>query len=180
MLLIFTFMLYKNILAVGCCMDLGIKTQKLMVCKYFILYIFKRKRIKTLTDGSRKAIFRDLAKNKLKSVPFYGQKTRRNSQRVYFLLTCLYCATYIGFSQNAILGLKNPFEGVGKGFWGLFGPDGGCGKAFWVTKIGILEVGKWAIYIFSAAAKNWGRSLAVIGSQRTIFLALPECRMNAW
>ena len=63
MLLIFTFMLYKNILAVGCCMDLGIKTQKLMVCKYFILYIFKRKRIKTLTDGSRKAIFRDLAKN---------------------------------------------------------------------------------------------------------------------
>ena len=63
MLLIFTFMLYKNILAVGCCIDLGIKTLKLMICKYFILYIFKRKRIKTLTDGSRKAIFRDLAKN---------------------------------------------------------------------------------------------------------------------
>ena len=116
-------MLYKNISVGGWCIDLGIKTSKLAVCKYFILYIFKRKRIKTLTDGSRKAIFRDLAKNKLKSVPFYGQKTRRNSQRVYFLLTCLYCATYIGFSQNAILGLKNPFEGVGKGFWGLFGPD---------------------------------------------------------
>ena len=63
MLLIFTFMLYKNILAVGRCMDLGIKTPKLMVCKYFILYIFKQKRIKTLTDGSRKGIFRDLAKN---------------------------------------------------------------------------------------------------------------------
>ena len=88
--------------------------------------------------------------------------------------------TYIGFSQNAILGLKNPFEGVGRGFWGFFGPDGGCEKAFWVTKIGILEVGKWAIYIFSAAAKNWGRSQAIIGSQRTSFLELPECRMNAW
>ena len=93
MLLIFTFMLYKNILAVGCCIDLGIKTPKLMICKYFILYIFKRKRIKTLTDGSRKAIFRDLAKNKLKSVPFYGRKPRRNSQRVNFRLTYLYCAT---------------------------------------------------------------------------------------
>ena len=56
-------MLYKNILAVGRCMDLGIKTPKLMVCKYFILYIFKQKRIKTLTDGSRKGIFRDLVKN---------------------------------------------------------------------------------------------------------------------
>ena len=63
MLLIFTFMLYKNILAVGYCIDLGIKTLKLMVCKYFILYIFKRKRIKNLTDGSRKGIFRDFAKN---------------------------------------------------------------------------------------------------------------------
>ena len=72
------------------------------------------------------------------------------------------------------MGLKNPFEGVGKGFWGFFGPDGGCGKAFWVTKIGILEVGKWAIYIFSAAAKNWGRSLAVIGSQRTIFWGVAQ------
>ena len=70
------------------------------------------------------------------------------------------------------MGLKNPFEGVGKGFWGLFGPDGGCGKAFWVTKIGILEVGKWAIYIFSAVAKNWVRSLAVIGSQQTIFFGV--------
>ena len=63
MLLIFTFMLYKNILAVGCCIGLGIKTSKLMVCKYFILYIFKRKRIKNLTSGSRKGIFRDLVKN---------------------------------------------------------------------------------------------------------------------
>lgn len=80
-------------LVVGCCIDLGIKTQKSMVCKYFILYIFKRKCIKTLTNGSRKGIFRDLAKNKLKSVPFYGRKTRRNSQRVNFRLTCLYCAT---------------------------------------------------------------------------------------
>ena len=63
MLLIFTFMLYKDVLVGGCCADLGIKTSKLMVCKYFILCIFKRKRIKNLTGGSREAIFRDLAKN---------------------------------------------------------------------------------------------------------------------
>lgn len=72
------------------------------------------------------------------------------------------------------MGLKNPFEGVGKGFWGFFGPDGGCGKAFWVTKIGILEVGERAIYIFSAAAKNWGRSLAVLGSQLEEILEPPK------
>ena len=63
MLLIFTFMLYKDISVGGYCVDLGTKTSRLMVCKYFVLYIFKRKRIKNLTGGSRKGIFRDLAKN---------------------------------------------------------------------------------------------------------------------
>ena len=72
------------------------------------------------------------------------------------------------------MGLKNRFGGVGKGIWVGFGTAGGCGKAFWVRKNGILEVGKWAIYIFSAVAKNWGRSLAVIGSQRTIFLGVAQ------
>ena len=83
------------------------------------------------------------------------------------------------FYKNAILGLKNQFGGVGNGFWGVCGPSGGCGKAFWVTKIGILEVGERAIYIFSAAAKNWGRSLAVHGSQLEEILEPPKLRMNA-
>lgn len=76
------------------------------------------------------------------------------------------------------MGLKNQFGGVGNGFWGGFGPAGGCGKAFWVRKIGILEVGKWAIYIFSATSKFWGRSAAVLGSQLEEILEPPECRMN--
>lgn len=62
MLLVFIYVLYKNILVGGWCEDLGIKTSKLAVCKYFILCIFKRKRIKNLTNGSREGIFRDLAK----------------------------------------------------------------------------------------------------------------------
>lgn len=69
------------------------------------------------------------------------------------------------FSRNAILGLKNQFGGVGNGFWGDFGPAGGCGKAFWVRKNGILEVGNWAIYIFSATSKFWGRSPVIARSQ---------------
>ena len=69
------------------------------------------------------------------------------------------------FSRNAILGLKNQFGGVGNGFWGGFGPAGGCGKAFWVRKNGILEVGNWAIYIFSATSKFWGRSPVIARSQ---------------
>ena len=63
MLLVFIYVLYKNISVGGWGVDLGIKTSKLMVCKYFILYIFKRKRIKNLTNGSREGIFRDLTKN---------------------------------------------------------------------------------------------------------------------
>ena len=63
MLLIFTYMLYKDISAGDWRADLDIKTSKLVVCKYFVLCIFKRKRIKILTDGSRKGIFRDLTKN---------------------------------------------------------------------------------------------------------------------
>ena len=63
MLLIFTYTLYKDVLVGDYCAGLGIKTSKLIVCKYFILYIFKRKRIKNLTSGSRKGIFRDLVKN---------------------------------------------------------------------------------------------------------------------
>ena len=62
MLLIFIYVLYKNILVEGWRADLGIKTSKLVVCKYFVLCIFKRKRIKNLTNGSREGIFRDLAK----------------------------------------------------------------------------------------------------------------------
>ena len=69
------------------------------------------------------------------------------------------------FSRNAILGLKNQFGGVGNGFWDGFGPAGGCGKAFWVRKNGILEVGNWAIYIFSATSKFWGRSPVIARSQ---------------
>lgn len=62
MLLIFIYVFYKNILERGWCMDLGIKTSKLAVCKYFVLCIFKRKRIKNLTNGLWEGIFRDLAK----------------------------------------------------------------------------------------------------------------------
>ena len=69
------------------------------------------------------------------------------------------------FSRNAILGLKNQFGGVGNGFGDGFGPAGGCGKAFWVRKNGILEVGNWAIYIFSATSKFWGRSPVIARSQ---------------
>ena len=86
MLLIFIYMLYKNILVVGWRADLGIKTAKSALYKCFALYIFKRKRIKNLTTGSHERISRNSGKNQPKSVPFYGRKTRRNSQRVHFRL----------------------------------------------------------------------------------------------
>lgn len=62
MLLIFIYVVYENISVGGWGADLGIKTSKLAVCKYFVLCIFKRKRIKNLTNGLWEGIFRDLAK----------------------------------------------------------------------------------------------------------------------
>ena len=62
MLLIFIYMLYKDILVVGWRADLGIKTAKSALCKCFALYIFKRKRIKNLTNGLRAGFSPSFAK----------------------------------------------------------------------------------------------------------------------
>ena len=56
-------MLYINILARVRHVDLGIKTPELAVCKYFVLCIFKRKRIYFLTGGPREALSLNLAEN---------------------------------------------------------------------------------------------------------------------
>ena len=80
-------MLYGNISVRMRRVNLGIKILKLAICKYFILCIFKRKRIYFLTSGPREVLSLNLAENELKSVPFYSRKTHRNSQRVHFRLT---------------------------------------------------------------------------------------------
>lgn len=56
-------MLYINILVGARYVDLGIETPELAICKYFVLCIFKRKRIYFLTSGPREALSLNLAEN---------------------------------------------------------------------------------------------------------------------